>query len=433
MTASNLFNSTLLSIARLSGFRAHRAVEQSKVETAVRTEHDLANSTKTNRLIGFSFRNQRARYCGARRQAMTIQIGRGQWGLTEAGVERARQLHGKLEEGNLVILNMGLGRDSMTMLALLIDGELLLDGKKLTCADVDAVVFSDTGAEWSYTLALIPRVRAICEANGLRFIVLNKPSDSTWRPWATTMRDLRHAAVARGEKFVATRASWAPKVDTRTIEQKAAQGGYHLRPPILDDFGFKGTIAARADKSCTGNHKVLPIRRVIQDLANEKYGVPTNTAWSNLVRKGKRLPHVNLVGIAADEGHRLGAGGDSGGCFSTLYTTERYPLVEANIAKDDETPILEAAGLNDTLKSGCWMCPFQPIGQFWALRETEPATWAAVVAYEAVALARNAKLNIGGKTDITTRVDAWRTRNPLATVETVLTRGYTKGCGKKAA
>jgi hypothetical protein len=48
-------------------------------------------------------------------------------------------------------LNMGLRRDSLAMLALLIEGQLVAEGRPLRPADVDAVVFSDPGFEWAHT------------------------------------------------------------------------------------------------------------------------------------------------------------------------------------------------------------------------------------------------------------------------------------------
>jgi hypothetical protein len=42
---------------------------------------------------------------------------------------------------------MGLGRDSLAMLALLTEGKLVAEGRPLRPAGVDAVVFSDPGFE----------------------------------------------------------------------------------------------------------------------------------------------------------------------------------------------------------------------------------------------------------------------------------------------
>ncbi len=72
-------------------------------------------------------------------------------------------------------LHMGLGRDSLAMLAMLLEGELVAEGRALRPADVDAVVFSDPGFEGAHTCALLPRVRRMRALHGLRLVVLHKP------------------------------------------------------------------------------------------------------------------------------------------------------------------------------------------------------------------------------------------------------------------
>ena len=79
-------------------------------------------------------------------------------------------------EERIITLNMGLGRDSLAMLCLLIEGQLVAEGRLLRPSDVDAVVFSDPGFEWAHTTALLPRVRRLCQIHGLRFLALEKPA-----------------------------------------------------------------------------------------------------------------------------------------------------------------------------------------------------------------------------------------------------------------
>lgn len=385
--------------------------------------------------------------------------------------------------GRLVVLNMGLGRDSISMLCLLAKNQLMVDGKFLGPKDVDAVVFSDTGAEWKHTMNLIPRVEEFSRKNGIRFIWLQKPVPGTETgrlldDWLETQirnrtereqgweqvyqekvaplyaqkdieadalradrdkevdgkeKELQEQGLSKSEirtalkpvrekwakiiknhrsrytrlvdkwkreggfKYKAERAWWAPQAPQRrakydTIEARAAAGVYHLRPEILVDFGWKGTIPLRSDKSCTGNHKVAPIRKVTEDLAIEKFGPwAVNRSWGNAVKQGKREPHLNLIGLAADETDRLEKGGDVG-CFTARYVTEAYPLAEMGIGKSDEQPILDACGFGDVRKSGCWMCPYQPTGWWWALSELQPDLFARAVAAEAESTRRDPKL-----------------------------------------
>lgn len=49
---------------------------------------------------------------------------------------------------HLTTLNCGLGRDSIAMLCLLAERQLMVDGEHVGPEAVDAVLFADTGAEW---------------------------------------------------------------------------------------------------------------------------------------------------------------------------------------------------------------------------------------------------------------------------------------------
>ncbi len=223
-------------------------------------------------------------------------------------------------EERIVTLNMGLGRDSLAMLALLIEGQLVAEGRALRPADVDAVVFSDPGFEWAHTYALLPRVRRMCALHGLRLIVLQKPDPAVA---AAYLRQLPPPGdLARAEAIAAR--PWREEEAMPSIEERAEGGWYDLRPGILEDYQSRQTIAARGSKDCTVNHKIEPIRKLINDLALARFGVG-NRAWGALVRAGQRRPHLSLVGIAADELPRLHLGHPQEGGDGPWFVTEAYP------------------------------------------------------------------------------------------------------------
>ncbi len=307
---------------------------------------------------------------------------------------------------SLTTINLGLGRDSIAMLCLLAEGRLLVDGVALRAEDVDAVVFADTGAEWGHTYALLPRVRELCARLGVRFLNLAKPPADVWR---ANQR-------AKGSRETPV---WASD-EGGTIEEKAARGHYHLRLPIIDEYLRFGTIAVTVSASCTSNHKVGPIRRCMDDLALERFGIG-NRVWAHQARKGLRPKHRVLIGIASDEADRAI---DTGRPY---YERPVYPLVDMGISTGDEAAILERHGFGGVYKSGCVMCPYQGAGWFWVLRETDPVRWAEVVAYEARALEKNPKLGgIVGGVPVAEAVLRWRARNPSATFEDVLAKSYSR-------
>lgn len=314
----------------------------------------------------------------------------------------------KRNADHLVTINVGMGRDSIAMLCLLIEGTLYTGGGFIGPGDVDAAIFADPGAEWQHTYAEVPRVRRLCEQAGIRFLVLEKPPAEVWRA------NLRE----RGDR---DDPAWVRAGEGMTIEARAASGAYHRRLPIVDEYRRFAKIAVTVNASCTDNHKVGPIRRAMNDLCLERFGVGTR-AWSVACRMGIRPRHEVLIGIAADEASRaIDTGRPS-------YEQVRYPLVEMGITKDDEAAVLRRHGFEHVRKSGCVMCPYQGLGWFWALRETDPDRWAEVVAYEAAALAENPKMWVSSRSKmaLADAVDRWRLANPQATVDAVLDKAYSR-------
>ena len=315
---------------------------------------------------------------------------------------------------HLVTLNCGMGRDSLSMLGLLAEGRLLLDGRALGVADVDAVIFADTGAEWPHTYALLPRVRAWCAELGLPFYHIAKPSAE---------------AVAADQRPKGSRdlPPWATATAT-TIEERCATGYHHRRRGIVDEYQRVGTIAVRSAANCTDNHKVQPMRRLLGDMCVARFGVDL-AAWGRLVRRGLAAPHVRLIGFTLDELDRAEP--------RPLPAYERlaFPLIEARITKADEGRILRRHGFDTidepVLKSGCYVCPWQTAGWFWALSVQHPDLFAVAVAYEAAALARHPKMFVCGgdpQLALPEKVAWWRANNPGAQVEQVLRKDYHRGC-----
>lgn len=318
--------------------------------------------------------------------------------------------------GRIITLNLGLGRDSFAMLGLLIEGELVVDGRKLTPADIDAVVCSDTGAEWKHTLKALANARELCFENDIRFLYLRKPAAQGPKGWRKF-----HADKARGVEFGNTED--LPWMNRRlSIEERASSGFYHRRAPIIEDFGSRQTVVSLQKGDCTDNHKILPIRRLINDLAVARFGI-NNRRWAHAKSSVRRHQHITLIGIAADESGRVKEYANA-----PKFITERYPLIEMDIAKTDEQPILERHGLGHIRKSGCDGCPFQPASWFFALQQTNPTRWQELLDYEAVAVAKNPKMFITGKKPLPEFVANWRAKHPDATLDAILDKSYGRGC-----
>ena len=441
----------------------------------------------------------------------------------DADDERKGAAPGRDARPEVTILSMGLGRDSMTMLALAKEGKLAVDGEALSGDDLDAVVFSDPGWEWPHTYALIPKVKKMCAEMGVPFYQLLHPKregDTGWKRYhaqrsarterraddntllsTLTLGELagkpssfieakirkvpeagqlslfaaegessliedagtrarayrktvkRLAKQKKGESDADYRERLAKPVDFTigavrftpewveaskdlpSIEERALGGAYHRRAPIVEDYERLCRITLRASAACTANQKILPINsRLLNDMSIEKFGVSTSSgAWGRDVKNGTRPKHRILIGIAADETHRM-AGAEAKAQEST-FVIPKHPLVDMGIAKKGEQPILDRHGLGHTRKSGCVGCHFQPLSWYWALKESQPESYARVVDYERKAIDHAKETGqtvkyLKGSKPLDEQVSSWRGRNPDATVDAVLDKEYDRKAPK---
>jgi len=345
---------------------------------------------------------------------------------------------GRLNAKRIITLNCGLGRDSIAMLCLCIEQGLEVEGVgTVRPADLDAVIFSDTGCEWRHTYEVLPAVKALCEAHGIRYVTLHKAeggrapqleAPTSWAELEAKEAEGGYHGTDAGDVDPAYRPAWAEcEGSWGELASSEVGGKYHYRADLVSDFMSRQTVASISKGDCTDNHKVQPIRRWLNDVCELRFGY-NNRRRGHLVRKGEAKPHITLIGIAADEQSRLANGEGR----SPDYVEERFPLVTMDIAKPDEQAILERHGFGAVRKSGCIMCPFQPLSWYWALRETEPEDWQRIVGYEATALARNPRMAATGakrgKQPMTLpeAVTRWRTANPEATIDAVMDKQYSR-------
>lgn len=312
-----------------------------------------------------------------------------------------------MNDERIITLNCGVGRDSTTMLCLLFAGQLHVDGLgTLGVEDIDAAVFSDTGCEWPHTYELEPQLARLCAKHGLPFITLAKPG---------CLQDAKYQHA--GEE------DWTDKIGA---------GAYHYRLSVLEDFQSRQTVASLGKGDCTDNHKIQPIRRFLNDLSQHRFGL-NNRRYANQVRKGNRQPHVALIGYAADEQRRL----NNGEGRTPAYASEAFPLIDMDISKAREAQVLRMWGLDHVMKSGCFICPYQPAGWWWALSVAEPELWGRAVTYETIAMERNPRMAATGfkrkgkPGTIVEMVRSWREKNPHATVADVLAKTYSQ-CPERA-
>lgn len=168
----------------------------------------------------------------------------------------------------------------------------------------DAILFADTGGEREVTYEATARMQTWCKAQGFPPIV------DVWR----VDKDGNRLELERH------------CLDNKTLPSLA--------------FGFK---------KCSQKFKRQPQDKWVNGWE------PAIAAWS----RGEKV--VKVIGFDADESHRATRAIDD-----EKYTY-RYPLLEANIGRDECVEIIKAEGLPVPPKSSCFFCPASTVTEILAL------------------------------------------------------------------
>ena len=192
-------------------------------------------------------------------------------------------------------LSMGAGVQTTALLILVAQGEV----------QADAVIFADTGAEHPETYEYIEKYhKPLCEQLGIPFITVRM-----------------HKKITEKDTGIVRYADSLEEV----IEAR------HRVPSVNNRW-------------CTDYSKITPMKLAIRKLQEE----------------GKLIkPATMLIGISTDEKHRaIKPDGTLKQPHLTEYTN-KYPLLDLNISRDDCHTIIKQYGWPDPIKSGCYFCPFQ--------------------------------------------------------------------------
>lgn len=115
-------------------------------------------------------------------------------------------------------------------------------------------------------------------------------------------------------------------------------------------------------RSCTYDHKIIPITRKVRELA--------------LIKRGQSyLGTVQWIGISFDEIHRMKPSRDK-------WSKHRWPLIEMEMTRSDCVKWMEKHGFPKPPRSACVYCPFHSDNEWRRLKNHEPAAFAAAVQFE---------------------------------------------------
>ncbi|MBK3803460.1 hypothetical protein GAY33_30485 [Azospirillum brasilense] len=250
-----------------------------------------------------------------------------------------------VEAIRLRVLSLGAGVQSTTLALMAAHGAV---GPMPDCA-----VFADTGWEsqavyrhlaWLMAPGVLPFPVHVVSAGDLRADLL---------------------AGARGQRRVSIPAYTRTVIPPGTVI------------PLVGEDGQGGTVvvgtrvlpAGRVTigmirRQCTGDFKVVPIRRKVRDLA----GIA-----------GRRSPKTPVVeawlGISLDEAARMKPSAEG-------WQVNRWPLVEQRMTRRDCLLWLARHGYPEPPRSACIGCPFHADAHWRRLRDGDPDAWADAVAVD---------------------------------------------------
>jgi 3'-phosphoadenosine 5'-phosphosulfate sulfotransferase (PAPS reductase)/FAD synthetase len=227
----------------------------------------------------------------------------------------------------LVAISLGWGVQSMTLAAMSALGDL---------PSVDVAIHADTTHERSATYAYAQR----------------------WTPWLET----------RGVRVV-------------TVHPKAAEPIDRFGGMMLPGYTVTPKGDGHMSRQCTDNWKRAPLRRWLQ--AN-RWGIKSEQRGDHLVYDAKpsRLPVEQWLGISMDEWQRAK---DS----DVKYVTNRFPLLEKRMTRNDCANYLERHDIEVPSKSACVFCPFHNMRAWVEMKAEGGSDWQkAVEVDEAIRKAR---------------------------------------------
>lgn len=198
-------------------------------------------------------------------------------------------------------------------------------------------------------------------------------ADTGWEPQAV------YAHLDRLEREIAAPAGIPVlRVSISNIRDDALDPQHRFASMPLHILNQDGK-AGMTRRQCTGEYKIKPIKKQVRELLGYPY--PARIPREVFVEQ--------WVGISTDEFHRAKDA-------DVKYMRNRHPLIDLGWSRADCVRYLSSLNLADTPKSSCLGCPFHGNAQWRHIRDTSPAEWADVVAFDAAIRQGNARANAGG-------------------------------------
>jgi len=241
------------------------------------------------------------------------------------------------EEADLVVLNLGVGRQSAALALMAIEGLI---------PKPDVAIFSDTGWERKQTHRYYEQILfPACERAGIRTFMV--AADRHINGKGKFVGQMRRSGLGIRDDVLRSAREGTPVANARFWADKGD--------------GESGPLK----RLCTGEYKIEPITQKIREVLGLR-----PRQWAT------RFNVEQWIGIATEEEQR--ATGDSGLKWSTL----RYPLLEMDLSTEDCCGIIEDLGYPVPVKSACVGCPYRSDSSWARIKYTDPDGWADAVDFD---------------------------------------------------
>jgi hypothetical protein len=216
--------------------------------------------------------------------------------------------------------------------------EMIVEGE-LTRPDV--VIFADTGDEPDYVYRQLDYLKGRLQSIGMTLATVQKSS---------MVED-----IYGGARFAAL-----PLFTVNTTTKKG--------------FGIEAIEerVGRLKRQCTSEYKIVPIERHIREMLLER-GQATRRKNGIYINKGVMVE--TWLGITLDEAERMRPN-------RTKWITNRWPLIEKRMTRQDCIKWLQNEGLPVPHKSSCIRCPFHNNNHWQQMKQDYPSDWIKVTTFD---------------------------------------------------
>lgn len=252
-----------------------------------------------------------------------------------------------MDKKEVHVLSLGAGVQSTTMLLMACHGEIT--------PRPDFVIFSDTGWEPKKVYEHLAWLRTETAKYGITI---------TETKTGNIREDILKAA--RGERFASLpffvisqvpiyEIPPAPEEDDNQISLME----FNESAPVPKVIGYKNK-KGMVRRQCTNEYKIKAIRKATRE-------------WLGYVpRKRVKEKVIMWKGISTDESQRMSDSLDK-------WIEFRYPLIDADMSRQDCLTWMENKGYPVPPKSSCIGCPFHDDKMWLDMKQNDPESWADAV------------------------------------------------------